>query len=63
MRSGSAGVRTGRGLGPHLPLLGPLVGRLQESSQVCPDCAAILLGLKDQPVVDEQEGLGEVRKA
>ena len=26
---------------------------------MCPDHGAVLLGLKDQPRVDEQEGLGE----
>lgn len=50
-----AGLRAG----PHLPLLRPLVGCLQEGSQVCPDRGAALLSLKDQPIEDEQEGLGK----
>lgn len=58
MRSGSGGCGLGWGPGPHLPLLGPLVGRVQEGSQVCPDGGGIVLVLKDQPVVDEQKGLG-----
>jgi hypothetical protein len=57
LRSGKGRDRVG--LGPHLPLLGPLVGCLQEAAQVCPDRGAVLLCLQDQSVVGEQEGLGE----
>ena len=47
--------------GPHLPLLGPPVGGLQEGLQVRSDRGTIVLSLKDQPIEDEQEGLGEGR--